>query len=86
MLVRARPLHAHRLTDGFRKQRRVCRRIFMAIAAVAAGAVDIDAAHVVAPSSGSGKDCGHPRRLHQPELAKFVRTCKRLSRIVGRSC
>ena len=47
MLVRARPLHAHRLTDGFRKQRRVCRRIFMAIAAVAAGAVDIDAAHVV---------------------------------------
>ncbi len=47
MLVGARPLHAHRLPDRFRQQRRVRRCILVAVAAIAAGALDVEAAHLV---------------------------------------
>jgi hypothetical protein len=43
VLIGARPLHPYRPLDRFRQQRRVRRRFLMPVAAVAAGAFDVDA-------------------------------------------
>ena len=45
MLVLARPLHTDRAADRARDDRRIGGRVFMAVHAVAAGAVDIDEPH-----------------------------------------
>ncbi len=47
MLVLARPLHPHRPAELLGKDRGIRRRILMTIAAVAAGAFEIDEAHLV---------------------------------------
>ena len=57
VLVGARPLHAHRLADRLGEQRGIGGGILVAVAAVAAGAFDIDAAHVF------GRQREHLRQL-----------------------
>ena len=47
MLVLPHPLHAHRQSRLLREQRRVRGRVLVTVAAVAARALDVDAAHVV---------------------------------------
>ena len=47
MFVSTHPLHAHRLPHGARQQGGIACRIFVAVAAIAAGAFNIDRAHLV---------------------------------------
>ena len=67
VLVGARPLHAHRLADGLGEQRRIGGGVLVAVAAVAARAVDIDAAHVLE------RHAEHLREL----LAQIMRRLRR---------
>ena len=57
VLVGARPLHAHRLADRLGEQRGVGGGVLVAVAAIAAGAFEIDAAHLV------GRQREHLRQL-----------------------
>ena len=57
VLVRAHPLHADRPARGARQERGVRSGVFVAVAAIAARAVDIDAA-----------DIGYRHRQHRREL------------------
>ena len=67
VLVGARPLHAHRLARRLGEQRRIGGRILVAVAAVAAGAFEVDAAHVLQ------RHGEHLRQL----LAQIVRRLRR---------
>ena len=65
------PLHAHRPADRLRQQRRIGRRVIVAVHAVAAGAVEIDHAHLVArQTEQSRRTCcgsgGWPARRSRP--------------------
>ena len=67
VLVGAHPLHAHRLADRTRQQQRVGGGVIVPVHAVAAGAVEIDQAHLVLRQA---EDLGEG-------LAEFVRRLAR---------